>query len=75
MTQAQLWLEEAGNMLTRAKLLHQRPIFFRAGEDVLSSFGVTEGVKFSTLADLPVFPMEAKGLALTTAEIQLTETF
>lgn len=62
-------------MLTRAKLLHQRPIFFRAGEDVLSSFGVTKGVKFSTLADLPVFPMKAHGLALTTAEIQLTETF
>lgn len=75
MTPAQLWLEEAGNMLTRAKLLQRRPIFFRAGEDVLSSFGVTEGVKYSTLADLPVFPMSAQGLALTTSEIQLTESF
>jgi hypothetical protein len=75
MTPAQLWLEEAGNMLTRARILHQRPIFFRAGEDVLSSFGVTEGVKYSTLAELPVFPMAAQGLALTTSEKVLTEPF
>lgn len=61
-------------MLTRARILHQRPIFFRAGEDVLSSFGVIEGVKYSTLAELPVFPMQAKGLALTTGEIMLTDS-
>jgi hypothetical protein len=73
MTPAQLWLEEAGNMLTRARILQRRPILFRAGEDVLSAFGVTEGVKYSTLAELPVFPMEAKGLALTTSEIVLTD--
>lgn len=75
MTLAQLWLDEAGNLLCRARFLHRRPLFFRAGEDVLAAFGVTEGVKYSTLADLPVFPMKTSGLALSTGEIMLTEAF
>ena len=74
MTLAQIWLEEAGDLLTRARLLQRRPIFFRAGRDVLAAFGVSDGVKYSTLSDLPVFPMETTGLALTTSEIMLTES-
>lgn len=74
MTLAQIWLEEAGNLLTRARVLQREPVCFRAGADVLSSFGVTEDVKYSTLANLPVYPMEAQGLALTTQQIELTES-
>lgn len=66
MTLAQVWLEEAGNLLTRARILQQEPLFFRAGKDVLEAFGVTKEVSYSTLANKPVYPMEAKGLALCT---------
>lgn len=61
-------------MLLASSAEHLRPLWFRAGEDVLLLFGAKQtDDKVSELAGLPVFPMKTFGLALVTTGIVLTE--
>lgn len=59
------WFDAAREQLQTATREGKRPVWFRAGEDVLSAFFVEKG-DIPELANLKVFPMQTNGLALVT---------
>lgn len=59
-----IWLEAAREAATRAKDSHVRPLFWRAGVDVIRAFDQDKACERHRLGNLEVFPMESEGLAL-----------